>query len=410
MNNRLKCLVCVLISLIMVIGTAFADVDVSEPTEPGVPSIPTEPGEPSEPEEPTEPTEPEEPEEPIESDKPLYVLEYGYSEDTGDFVLYVYLENMPTLIAGGSFGLEFAERLGEYTFKCELPSIEMFYDSTSHKHFFSFAEAEVGGDAETLGGIDAREERKLLCTYTFHIERSIAAGITKDSVTLLKFDGVDETSGFDPEVIDDVWKYDEDGIGCYQGVPFEADGDGKFDDEETFCIYFESKLRESAGVSVFGKVRSYDPKKVTTAELISSDDPEVSYTATVSETSGKGRTVQSFVFTDVAAGSYTLKLTKPSHLSYTKKSVVVGDEDVDLSGLDGADGDTAVLLCGDINGDGYIKLNDRSMLLSSTYFGKKVESDDAKKYDLDGDGYVKLNDLNIMMQTENFNKKNVVMP
>lgn len=376
MSSRLRWLAGVLMAFVMLFSTAYAE-DVGE----------------------------------AETDeRPVFVLEHKYDSGTGEFVISVYLRDMPSLIAGGSLGLEFAQRLGDYTFKAELPSIEMFYRNDEHKHFFHFMEAEASDGDITLSGIDAVDNPVLLCTYTFNVTGEVARSITKDAVSLVKFDLDEKTKDLAAEVIDDIFKYDEAGVGCYQGVPFSDDENGAYDSEETFNIYLENNLPETAGVTVFGKIRSYDPKKTAKVELINSDNSDLVYSVDVFDTVGNGKKVQSFEINGVMPGRYVLKITKPSHLSYTKQMVEVSSDDVVLSGLDGGDGDIATLLCGDVNGDGVIKLADRNLILASKHFGKKASDDKLKIYDLDGDGYIKFSDVNIMMLSENFNKCNVVIP
>lgn len=378
MIKRMKCLAGVVLAFVMAFGTAFAEENISQPS----------------------------------AAKPVYVLARTYDDLSGKLVISVYLRDMPSKIAGGSLGLEFAERLGDYTFQSEeqFSAAEMFYSGSDHKHFFHYTEAWN----DTLSGIDATQGKVLLCTYTFNVTSEIAAGVARSDVSLLKFDSDENTKDFAPEVIDDVWLYDTDGVGCYQGVPFVADDDA-YDNSETFCIYLEydDEFPETSGVTVKGKIRSYDPKKVSRVCLVNLNNSELIYTVNVADTTGKGRKVQEFEVKNVPTGRYALKITKPSHLSYTKQTVVIDDNgtgEVILSGLDGGEGDTATLLCGDINGDGRVKLTDRNLLLGSKCFGKKVTDEQSKLCDLDGDGYVKLSDLNIMMLSENFNKCDTVIP
>lgn len=98
------------------------------------------------------------------------------------------------------------------------------------------------------------------------------------------------------------------------------------------------------GYSVSGTVTSFnDTEGDVTLQLFYGSSPAPSYTTVV-----KGNTVD-YSFADVAAGTYTLKVSKDNHVT-REYTVVVGDSSVIQ--------DVKIHLLGDINGDGSITMID----------------------------------------------------
>ena len=345
--------------------------------------------------------------------------EENEAEPKGAYVVSIYMTNMPALISGGSFGLRYSSALPTPAFASEFPCYEPLDTTGKPYHFFHFLEKE-DGDSDVRVGIDAVGDKEvLLCTYTFELTAAQyrAMRITSATISQLKFDAIPETANMAQPVMRAAWAADKEGVYCYQGVLF----DDEMGVDSTFPIYFKSELPDADGVSVSGKIQSYDPKKAAKVELINLDDPTVIYTEEIpAESTGKGAKVQDFTVTDVAPGRYQLRITKASHLAFIKQTVTVEGADVILTGLcTGAPDDTAdvaVLLCGDIDQDGYIKFSDRNKLLSSRFYGKAVasftgeEQAKAKLADLDGDGYVKMSDVNVIMSGRHYGKATVVIP
>lgn len=141
------------------------------------------------------------------------------------------------------------------------------------------------------------------------------------------------------------------------------------------------------GVSVKGKVSSYNTKNATTVTL--SNATGDSYTATIpaESTSDAGAKAQDFEVTGVPAGTYDLKVTKAGHLSYTVTGVVVGDTEVDLSASSKAYS-LMTLLCADI--DGNDRSNASDLATFRTDFGKTTGN---PLTDCDGNGRRNAQDL-----------------
>ena len=124
----------------------------------------------------------------------------------------------------------------------------------------------------------------------------------------------------------------------------------------------------AAGVSVKGRVTSYLPGVSCTVQLCQGD--AVRYSTVSFLGSGAGLGTQEFIIPGVADGIYDLVITKPGHLNYTIRNIVVQGSDVDLTTNDNDLVSDITLVAGDINGDGCVDLKDLIVLTSSDNFGK----------------------------------------
>ena len=110
----------------------------------------------------------------------------------------------------------------------------------------------------------------------------------------------------------------------------------------------------------------------------------------------------------MAAGKYDLVVVKPGHLSYTVKNVVVGDAAIDLTTHTNAAISTITLLCGDIDGDGWIDFSDYQELLKSTNYGKQTSAVGVNKIaDLDGDTWIDFSDYQILLSSQHYGRSAV---
>ena len=101
-------------------------------------------------------------------------------------------------------------------------------------------------------------------------------------------------------------------------------------------------------------------------------------------------------------------VTKPGHLSYTVKGVVVGDGPLSLTKHSNAAISTITLLCGDINGDSWINSTDLGVVLQGQNYGKQTTVAGVNgKADLNGDGWVNSTDLGIVLQGQHYGKSAV---
>ena len=187
-------------------------------------------------------------------------------------------------------------------------------------------------------------------------------------------------------------------------------------DEETVESYAPEHLKLSpvaydpntvSTPSVSGTVKSYNPNNPVTVQLIEQGHHEVAYETTIDPTTGSGQKEQNFSFDAVAAGTYDLVVTKPGHLTYTVKGVVVGSTDLDLTTLTDKPYQTITLLCGDIDGNGFINSTDLGIILKGQNYGKSTATAGDKAADLDGNGFINSTDLGIVLQGQHYGKSAV---
>ena len=185
-------------------------------------------------------------------------------------------------------------------------------------------------------------------------------------------------------------------------------------DEKTVESYAPKYLKLSATAydpnavsapSVSGTVKSYNPNNATTIQLMQGGKEQ--YKTTIAADTGSGQKEQTFSFPAVAKGTYDLVVTKPGHLSYTVKNVEVGDTALDLTKLTGKVYQTITLLCGDIDGNGFINSTDLGIILKGQNYGKSTATAGDKAADLDGNGFINSTDLGIVLQGQHYGKSAV---
>ena len=160
-----------------------------------------------------------------------------------------------------------------------------------------------------------------------------------------------------------------------------------------------------AGVAVTGKITSYNPNNPTTVEL--RQGGAMKYSTTIDVDSGSRQKEQNFSFDAVAPGTYDLVVTKPGHLTYTVTGVVVENDPLDLTAMTGKPYQTITLLCGDIDGNGFINSTDLGIILKGQNYGKSTATAGDKAADLDGNGFINSTDLGIVLQGQHYGKSAV---
>lgn len=158
----------------------------------------------------------------------------------------------------------------------------------------------------------------------------------------------------------------------------------------------------AAGVTVSGQVKSYNPNNPTTIQLM--DGSTVVASTTIEAATGNGQKTQAFSIEKVPAGTYDLVVTKVGHLTYTVKSVVVGDADLDLTAAAGKAYAEIVMLAGDVNGDGSINEADVSVIRYSSNINKATTAAANPIADVNGDGSVNEADVSIVRYSTHINK------
>ena len=148
------------------------------------------------------------------------------------------------------------------------------------------------------------------------------------------------------------------------------------------------------GVTISVGVKSHNPKNATTIRLLQSGVEK--YKRTVKATTGTGQFAQNLTLPEVLPGTYTLEITKPGHLKYTKTTLIVSNTDVTLNDV--------TLITGDLDGDGYVGYNDFLIFLAN--YNKSGAGIINQVADIDGDGYVGYNDFIAFLS--GYGKSNVI--
>ena len=149
-----------------------------------------------------------------------------------------------------------------------------------------------------------------------------------------------------------------------------------------YIYYTFPKAAEYAGVTVSGSVTSFnDANGDVTLQLIPQGLTEPAY-----ETIVKGNTVN-YSFASVAAGTYTLKVSKANHVT-REYTVVVSIDDVTQ--------DAKIHLKGDINGDGRVNVSDVGL---ANAHAKKVSTLEGYQFDcanVNGDTRITISDVGLL--------------
>ena len=161
--------------------------------------------------------------------------------------------------------------------------------------------------------------------------------------------------------------------------------------------------------SVRGVVKSYSPNNPVTVRLIEQGHHEVAYETTIAATTGSGQKEQNFSFDTVAAGTYDLVVTKPGHLTYTVKGIVVGDAAIDLTKHSNAAIRMITLIPGDLNNDGSVNTQDYQILTSPSNYGKSASLAAVKVADINGDGSINTQDYQILTSPSHYGKSNDIL-
>ena len=173
----------------------------------------------------------------------------------------------------------------------------------------------------------------------------------------------------------------------------------------TNCIATYTPKGTTTNISVSGTVKSYNPGNPTTIQLMQGGKEQ--YKTTIAKTTGSGQKEQSFNFDTVAPGTYDLVVTKPGHLTYTVKGVVVGDGPLDLTKHSNAAISTITLIPGDLNNDGSVNTQDYQILTSPSNYGKSASLAAVKVADINGDGSINTQDYQILTSPSHYGKSAV---
>ena len=138
------------------------------------------------------------------------------------------------------------------------------------------------------------------------------------------------------------------------------------------------------GVTVSGIITSYgDTGENVTVTLTKQGETATAFTANLTDNSA------TYSFPAVPAGEYTMKVEKKGHAPWTEEITVA---------TTAVAKDVTIYLYGDINGDGFVKANDKTIL--ARYLADWPGYETLPVYpavaDLNGDGFIKANDKTIL--------------
>ncbi|MCL1873989.1 MAG: cadherin-like beta sandwich domain-containing protein [Clostridiales bacterium] len=164
----------------------------------------------------------------------------------------------------------------------------------------------------------------------------------------------------------------------------------------------------SVGISVSGKIKSYDPNKPVIIRLM--QDGEIVCETDIAVEKGYGQEAQSFFLKGISPGTYDLVISKAAHAKFTIQNLIVEDEDLDLTISGRPESQLITLRCGDINGDGLINDADLTILWRAGNYNKKASEADEPLCDLNGDGLINDADLTILWLASNYNRGGIIIP
>lgn len=161
--------------------------------------------------------------------------------------------------------------------------------------------------------------------------------------------------------------------------------------------------KPGAGVTVTGKIASYNPNNPTTVQLMQGGTEK--YSTTIKAATGSSQVTQNFTLAGVLPGTYDLVVTKPGHLTYTVTGVVVEGTAIDLTKNSNKAISTITLLAGDVNGDESITESDVSVIRLAANINKKTTVAGVNPLaDVNGDGSVTESDVSVVRLAAHINK------
>ena len=209
-----------------------------------------------------------------------------------------------------------------------------------------------------------------------------------------------------------VWAKDSDrnyitvyinGVNCTKYNAWQNTDTGRVNCEWGIAEHWLTPISEAgAGVTVSGKLTSYNPNAAATVKLV--QNGAVKYTVTTATSSGSGQTTKTFRILNVTPGRYDLVVSKPGHLSYTVKGVIVANGELDLTKHGNAAIRNITLPAGDFNGDGSSNEDDVSIIRYANNINKSTAVADNKLADINGDGSVNEDDVSIVRYSSHINK------
>ncbi|MBR0415365.1 MAG: S8 family serine peptidase [Clostridia bacterium] len=185
-------------------------------------------------------------------------------------------------------------------------------------------------------------------------------------------------------------------------VPLSAEAAGNYNitvktkatDSSAFATAtgsFNFPVGEAFGYEVYGNIYAYNTRFDTTISLLMEDETPLQSIKLQGGVSNSGE----YRFTNVAAGTYTIKIERDGYVPYFIRHVVVdGDTLVDDNIDTPAD---ITSLAGDFNGDNVIDFADASILLANGNYASTAAGAQNILCDIDADEMVTVSDLSIVL-------------
>lgn len=146
------------------------------------------------------------------------------------------------------------------------------------------------------------------------------------------------------------------------------------------------------GVTVSGQVTSYITTGTVTIKLYASGSSTASYTTTVSGAKG---VATAFSLNNVAAGTYTMEVSKDKHATRTY-TITVGSSNVTQ--------DATICPIGDLNADGQVNAKDYKLILQHINKSKPLTGYALECANINGDSNVNAKDMKLILQHVNKSK------
>jgi|GEM_PF-6285135 len=154
---------------------------------------------------------------------------------------------------------------------------------------------------------------------------------------------------------------------------------------------FAFPVEEAFGYEVYGSIYAYNSRFDTTVSLLMEDETPLQTITLQGNAANSGE----YRFSNVAAGTYTIKIERDGYVPYFIRHITVeGDTFVD----DNTDTTADITACaGDFNGDNVIDFADTSILLASGNYAATAAGAQNILCDIDADEMVTVADLSIVL-------------
>lgn len=339
--------------------------------------------------------------------KAHYLVEGDYNAKNKTYTVEVYLDTQ-VYLAAGTFGMEFGENvpvvwnngyMNINTEKFERLEAEPFKD---YENTFRTNRQIVvqWGLNETDISEPIRGTIKLGSFTMENVTPKAAKSWGETPFTLLdwtttaisataEFTQTDKTDGYGKSLNDEIWRTTSDTerkngapVGYYQGYDYDGG--------EWIDIGFEFTTNLNNEIKIVGTVNAYNPKNDIEITAFGTGG---AYTGEIKERIiyPDGRITYTYEISVKEEGAYNILIQKSAHLTYSAQTTVPENTDEHSVGM-------VTLICGDINGDEYIKYPDRAELIRFLN-RQKAWTENAplfNKADLNGDELVNLFDLSIL--------------